>query len=78
MVTPPSTSAGLSGSPWGIRAPCLVDTAMGALGSKRLPQGAWTSAVEANVSLVAALARWRWLLKMLVDGELEGQPDHGV
>ena len=78
MVTPPSTSAGLSGNPWGISAPCLVDTAMGALGSERLPLGAWTLAVEADVSLVAALARWRRLLKMLVKGELDGKPDHGV
>ena len=77
-MTPPLTSAGLSGNPWGIGAPCLVDTAMGALGSERLPLGAWTLAVEADVSQVAALARWRRLLKMLVKGELEGKPDHGV
>ena len=76
MTPPSSTSAGLSGNPWGIGAPCLVGTAMGALGSERLPLGAWTLAVEADDSLVAALARWRRLLKMLVKGELEGKSDH--
>ena len=65
-MTPPFTSAGLSGNPWGIGAPCLVDTALDALGSERLPQEAWTLAVEADGSLVALLARWRRLLKMLV------------